>query len=264
MRIVDLSLPINSNMSGLPGIPAYKENPTRCFPLSVISEQQEINLKNNGIKLDRKPELSNHMLSKLEITTHIGTHIDAPLHMLEDTWSIDQIPLEKIVKKGKVIPMTNIGPGGMVTADAILKSGVEFDETVIPILHTGWTERAWGTDEFWDDTVCMHKDAVELVVERGVSAVAIDFFPEFPFWWTDDGPANAVSNSFKGKRQNVKRPEGQPPGHNHRTLFENEIILIQMVTNVGVIDVDDFLLSAVPLKLEGLDGSPARVFAIIE
>ena len=54
------------------------------------------------------------------------------------------------------------------------------------------------------------------------------------------------------------------PKGNHRTLFENEIILIQMVTNVGAIDADDFLLSAVPLKLEGLDGSPARVFAIIE
>ena len=151
MKIVDLSLPINSSMSGLPGIPAYKENPTRCFPLSVISEEQKINLKKQGIKFEITPELSNHMLSKLEITTHIGTHIDAPLHMLEDTWSIDQIPLEKIVKKGKVIPMTDMEAGGMVTADAILKSGVEFDETVIPILHTGWTERAWGTDEFWDN-----------------------------------------------------------------------------------------------------------------
>ena len=264
MKIVDLSLPINSSMSGLPGIPAYKENPTRCFPLSVISEKQEINLKKQGIKFEKKPELSNHMLSKLEITTHIGTHIDAPLHMLEDTWSIDQIPLEKIVKKGKVIPMTDIEAGGMVTADAILKSGVEFDETVIPILHTGWTERAWGTEEFWDNTVCMHKDAVELIVEKGVSAVAIDFFPEFPFWWTDDGPLNSVSDLVVGKPLHVKRPEGQPPGHNHRTLFENQIILIQMVTNVGAIDAEEFLLSAVPLKLEGLDGSPARVFAIID
>ena len=264
MRIIDLSLPINNSMSGLPGIPAYKENPTRCVPLSVISERQEQNLRKQGIEFDGKPEISNHMLSKLEITTHIGTHIDAPLHMLEDTWSIDEVPLEKIVKKGKVIPMTDLEPGGMVTADLIIKTGVEFDETVIPILHTGWTEKAWGTDEFWEDTIFMHKDAVELVVEKGVSAVAIDFFPEFPFWWTDDGPVHSKANSTKNKYRSIKRPEGQPPGHNHRTLFENQIILIQMVTNVSAIDADDFLLSAVPLKLEGLDGSPARVFAVIE
>lgn len=263
MKIVDLSLPINNQMMGIPGIPAYDANPTRCFPLSVISEQQEHSLERKGIKSDSRPERSNHMLSKLEITTHIGTHIDAPLHMLEDTWSIDQIPLENIVKKGRVIPMTDIGPCGIVTADTIIKSGVEFDSTVIPILYTGWTERTWGTREFWDNTICMHKDAVELIVEKGVSAVAIDFFPEYPFWWSDDGPPNTLPNAGKLSRPHIKRPKGQPPGHNHRTLFKNEITLIQMVTNVGAIDADDFLLSAVPLKLEGLDGSPARVFAVI-
>ena len=56
---------------------------------------------------------------------------------------------------------------------------------MIPILHTGWTESAWGTEDFWDNTGYMHKDAAELLVERKVSAVAIDFFPEFSFWRTD-------------------------------------------------------------------------------
>ena len=247
MHFVDLSLPITSNMAGLPGIPAYAENPTRCYPLSVISGDQANLLKSQGIDVPEEVEKSNHMLSKLEITTHIGTHIDAPSHMLENTWSIDEVPLENIVKKGKIIPLTDIKPGGMVTADAILKAGVEFDETVIPILHTGWTEKTWGTPEFWDNTVYMHKDAAELIAERNVSAVAIDFFPEFPFW-----------------RNDVERPEGQPPGHNHKIFLSQETILIQMVTNIGAVGDEDFILSAVPLRLKGLDGSPARVFAMIQ
>ena len=247
MRFVDLSLPINSNMSGLPGIPAYTKNPTRCYPLSVMSENQASLLRSRGVEVPIEIEKSNHMLSKVEITTHIGTHIDAPSHMLENTWSIDEVPLENIVKKGKVIPLTDIKPGGMVTADAILRSGVDFDKTVIPILHTGWTEKAWGTPEFWDNTIYLHKDAAELIAERNVSAVAIDFFPEFPFW-----------------RNNIERPEGQPAGHNHKILLSPETIIIQMITNVDAINKEDFILSAVPLRLEGLDGSPARVFAMIE
>ena len=247
MRIVDLSLPINSRMKPLPGIPAYDENPTLCYPLSVMSDEQTAALKKNGAIFPKEPELSNHMLSKLEITTHIGTHIDAPLHMLENTWSIDEIPLEYLVKKGRVIPLTDTPAGGMVTAEAILKSGVDFDDSVIPILHTGWTEQNWGKPEFWDNTVYMHKDVAELMVERRVSAVAIDFFPEFPFW-----------------RKDVTRPEGQPAGHNHKLLLGNKVIIIQMLTNIGAIGTDDFLLSAVPMKLEGLDGSPARVFAAID
>jgi len=246
MRIVDLSLPITSNMAGLPGIPAYEANPSRCTPLSVMSEAQAASLKTKGVQVPDGPEMSNHMLSKLEITTHLGTHIDAPVHMLEDTWSIDEVPLESLVKPGRIIPLTDIPPGGMVTADAILNTGVDFDDSVIPILHTGWTEKTWGTPEFWDNTVYMHRDAAELVAERNVSAVAIDFFPEFPFW-----------------RSDVERPDGQPAGYNHKILLGNKTIIIQMVTNVGAIGADAFTLSAVPLRLQGLDGSPARVFASI-
>jgi arylformamidase len=247
MRIVDLSLPINARMAALPGFKAYDENPTRLIPLSVISPGQVQDLKQRGLQVDGEPEATNHMLSKLEITTHIGTHIDAPLHMLENTWSIDEVPLERLVKKGRVIPLTDIAYGGVVTADAILATGVSFDGNVIPVLHTGWTERMWGKPEFWTDTVWMHRDAAELVAERGCSAVAIDFFPEFPFW-----------------RKDLERPEGQPPGYNHKLLLVQQTIIIQMVTNVGAIGSDDFTLSAVPMKLEGLDGSPARVFAMVE
>lgn len=247
MPIVDLSLPINGAMVGLPGFATYRNNPTRTYPLSVMSEAQRETLAARGIAGGPEPELSNHMLSKLEIVTHVGTHIDAPLHFLEDARSIDLVPLERLVKKGRVIPLTGVPDGGAVTADAILAAGVDFDASTIPILHTGWTERMWRTPEFWDETVWMHRDAAELMVARGVSAVAIDFFPEFPFW-----------------RDGIERPEGQPPGHNHKLLLGNETIIVQMVTNVGAIGGRDFTLSAVPLRLEGLDGSPARVFAVVE
>ena len=92
----------------------------------------------------------------------------------------------------------------------------------------------------------MHKDAAELIASKGVTAVAIDFFPEFPFW-----------------RSDIQRPEGQPPGHNHKIFLRQNTIIIQMLTNVSSIGSNDFTLSAVPLRLERLDGSPARVFASI-
>ena len=245
MRVVDLTLPINSKMVPLPGIAAYEKHPTRTFPISAMSEGQAGKLRDAGVDVPEDVELSNHMLSKLEITTHIGTHIDAPLHMLEDTWAIDDIPLDYLVKPGRIVPL-DIPDGGMVTAEAIEASGVEINASIIPILYTGWTEKMWGTPEFWANTVYMHMDAAELVASKGVTAVAIDFFPEFPFWRTD-----------------VERPEGQPPGHNHKIFLRQNTIIIQMLTNVSAIGADEFMLSAVPLKLEGLDGSPARVFATI-
>ena len=242
MRIIDLSLPINRHMMGIPGRAEYAKNPTRCVVISSLSDSQLASLKERNIEISSDIGISHHMMSRLEIVTHIGTHIDAPCHFIDGAWSIDEVPLEFTVNKGIVIPLTHKQPKSPVTADDILATSVDFDSSVIPILHTGWTDRAWGTDRFWNEMIYLDTSAAALLVDRGVSAVALDFFPEAPFWLGIEADA--------------------APGRNHRTLLSNKTIIIQMLSNISAIDVDDFILAAVPLRLEGLDGSPARVFAI--
>ncbi len=247
MRIVDLTLPINRDMKGIPKIREYEENPTRCVVLSALSENHLAEIRAAGLETeaDAETEITHHMMSRLEIVTHIGTHIDAPVHFVEGGWTIDQVPLERIVKKGRVIPLTDTPPGTLVTADAIIATGVAFDDSVIPVLHTGWTDKAWGTERYWPEMIGMDTSVSELMVARGVSAVAIDFFPEAPFW------------------REEYRPDG-PPGPNHVKLLGNESIIIQMLTNISALGSAEFTLVAAPLLLEGLDGSPARVFAMVE
>ncbi len=245
MRIVDLTLPINRHMAGIPGVREYIENPTRCVVLSAFNEGHLEKIKASGLETIDDVEITHHMMSRLEIVGHIGTHIDAPLHFIEDTWSIDEVPLDKTIGKGRIIPLTDVAPGSAVTADMVLAAGVDFDDSVIPVLHTGWTDRAWGTDRFWDEMVWLDVSVSELMLERGVKAVALDFFPEAPFW-------NGI---FRG--------DGKP-GPNHRMLLGNKTIIIQMLTNIGDIGAGDFTLAGIPLLLEGLDGSPARVFAMTE
>jgi arylformamidase len=245
MHIVDLTLPINQHMGGIPGVKEYDENPTRCVVLSALSEDHLESIRASGLETIDEPEITHHMMSRLEIVGHIGTHIDAPIHFLENTMSIDQVSLERTVGKGRIIPLTDTPPGTPVTAERVLAAGVDFDASVIPILHTGWTDRAWGTDTFWDEMIWLDVSVSELMVERGVGAVALDFFPEVPFW------------------TGAPRLPG-PPGPNHRILLGNQTIIIQMLTNIGAIGDGEFTLLGVPLLLEGLDGSPARVFAMLD
>lgn len=243
MRIIDLSLPINRHMAGIPGRHEYEDNPTRCVVFSSLSEAQRDRLRQNDLEIADNCQIAHHMMSRVEIVTHVGTHIDAPCHFLDDPMSIDKVPLDFTVRPGRVIPLTHLSPRSPVTADAILQTGVDFDSNVIPVLHTGWTDRAWGTEQFWGEMIYLDTSAAALMVERGVSAVAMDFFPEAPYWLGID--------------------PGAAPGRNHRTLLGNHTIIIQMLTNIGAIPDGDFILAGVPLRLEGLDGSPARVFAMI-
>jgi len=244
MRIVDLSLPINRHMAGIPNRREYLDNPTRCVVFSSLSERQLADIKARGLEVADDCQIAHHMMTRLEMVTHVGTHIDAPCHFLDDPMSIDQVPLDMTVKKGRVVPLTHIEPRSPVTAEDLLATGVDIDETVIPVLHTGWTARAWGTDAFWNEVIYLDTTAAAFLVDRNVSAVAMDFFPEAPYWLGVD--------------------PGAEPGRNHRTLLGNKTIIIQMLTNIGAIDADDFVLAGVPLRLEGIDGSPARVFAIVD
>ncbi len=245
MAVIDLTLPINRHMRGIPDLREYEENPTRCVVLSCMGEVQKAYLESRDIELDENVEFTPHMLSRLEILTHIGTHIDAPCHFLESGgWTVEQIPLEHTIGRGVVVPLTHLQGRERITADELIKTGVQLNAGVIPVLYTGWTERAWGTDEFWGESIFLDTTAAEYIVEKGCKAVALDCFPEAPFWLGIEAD--------------------QPPGRNHKTLLGNSTIIIQLLTNIGKLNGREFTLYGVPLPLDGMDGSPARVFAITE
>ena len=242
-QIIDLSIPIaNANYTGFQASIQYWDHDEGARTLG----------KSLGLAQDDFPEGKALAWEEYQGITHMATHLDAPWHFGptaegKPAKTIDQVPLEKIVKKGRIVPLTDTEPGGPVTADAVLATGVEIDASIIPILHTGWTEKTWGTDDFWDNMTYLDTSISELMIERGVSAVAIDCFPEIPFW-----------------RDGMERDTSKPPGPNHRALLGNNTIIIQMLTNISaIVGEDNFTLVAVPLRLEGLDGSPARVFAMV-
>lgn len=59
-RVVDLSLPIESNMAGIPGLKTYAENPSRVTVVAAITEAQKELLRAEGMTLamGRLPRIS--------------------------------------------------------------------------------------------------------------------------------------------------------------------------------------------------------------
>jgi kynurenine formamidase len=150
-RVIDLTLPIESNMEGIPGLKSYAENPSRVTVIAAITEAQKELLRAEGMTLSNNLVVNGRsMISVLSILVHNGTHIDAPRHMIDKGYPVDEIPLGQVAKEAVLINLPHKGANSSVSVKDILDTGVDFGPDVIPVINTGWTEKTWGKPEFWE------------------------------------------------------------------------------------------------------------------
>jgi kynurenine formamidase len=246
-RVVDLTLPIESNMAPIPGLKPYLDNPSRVSVISSITEAQREALRAEGMTLSNDHAVNGRsMISVLSILVHNGTHIDAPRHMVEKGPSVDQMPVAQFVKEGALINLPGKGSNSVVTVKDVAESGVEIRPNTIAMINTGWTDKMWGKPGFWEQMPYLERGVAEYLVKKGVAGLAIDVFPEKPLW------------------RGVKLDPGEVWIANHLALLEKNLPLIQFVTNLSQIGNNRFTVVAVPLAIKGADASPVRVIALVE
>lgn len=233
-RLIDISLPIipKAKWASYPRFLFGREDfPTRISTISTIKE--------NGVFSQR-----------IETTTQSFTHIDAPKHFDENGLANDEVPLEQIIGDAVVIDMMHKKPGEAVTASDLQASNTDVKEGDIAIIRTGWTDKAWGTKEFWRDMIWLSEDGCDWLIGKGIKALAQDFY-------TDIKPIRACEQCGSLL---TSQPEKHP---NHvKFLKENSIILIEWLTNLGKIKKPRVQLICLPMKIKGSDGAQARVIAI--
>jgi len=245
-RIVDLTVPIESGMPGIPGVPVYDKHPSRVDVIGIMNDGQRKTVEAEGITIrDDVVVTGRSMISTLFMLVHNGTHIDAPRHAVEKGYPIDQTPLERLVGEAVLISLPSKGANSTISVKDIVNTGVEFGPDVVPIIHTGWTEKMWGNPGFWEEIPYLEQGVGDFFAEKGVTAVGMDIFPEKATW-------------------RVPLEPGEVWMANHIALLEKGIALIQFLTNMSRIGNGRFSIVALPLKIKGGDGSPARVIALVE
>jgi kynurenine formamidase len=243
-RIVDLSLPFESGMAGIPGIPLYERHPVRVEAATLVSEEQRDRLAAEGVPMMAGAPAGSHMNTVMQLNSHVGTHVDAPRHFFADGDSIDRTPLDRLVaRQAMVIDLSHLAPGEGVSAEHLERSGVRPAPGEIIVIRTDWTDRAWGRPEFWANTMFLGPDVAEWTMAFSPAAVAMDCFPEKPFW-----------------RFSLEPHER---GANHRRWLRAGVPMIQLLTGLAAVG-SRFTLTALPLRLKGMDGSPARVVGVLE
>ncbi|MGD6991246.1 cyclase family protein [Sutcliffiella horikoshii] len=161
--------------------------------------------------------------TRLELDVHTGTHVDAPLHMVVDGETIETLPLDKLVGPCKVFDLT--GVEDRITVKDIEGFNIQKDDFLLFKTKNSFDE------EFNFDFVFVAEDAAAYLAEIGVSGVGVD--------------ALGIERS----------QEGHPT---HKTLFANGVIIIEGLRLKDIAE-GEYIMCAAPLKLSGVDASPARI-----
>ncbi len=175
---------------------------------------------------------------KFTMGSHCGTHIDAMKHFFSDGKTIDKLPLDRLVGVAQLVNLGQLNPGTIIEAD-FLKALLPEKKIDRLVLRTDWS-RFFNTPQFYKDWPYLSKDCTQMLVDLGVKLLAIDF--------------PSPDSAYYGDECSLDCP-------NHKILFSNEIILVEYLSNLKQLPTGDIYFIALPLKLMGFDGSPARVVA---
>jgi arylformamidase len=163
-----------------------------------------------------------------EITTcvHVGTHIDAPLHFIPDGNDIDQIPLARLCGPALVVEMfelRDIQAADLAGADVRSGDGVLFKTANAEL----WNKDVFDTG-FWG----ISSGAAEWLVKRGVRAIGVDY----------------LSVDRYDSKDKVA----------HYALLGAGVVVIEGL-DLAAVAPGRYEMVALPLRVPGADGSPARV-----
>lgn len=181
-----------------------------------------------------KFEIHGYSSEVMFLSTHTGTHIDAPSHFIPDSRTIDKIKVSRFVSRSILIKIPKKADQ-QITLNDIINCKINANDTVV--FATGW-EKRFKNDNYMINNPGLSLDAAEYLVSNRVNAVAID------------GPSidRGVDNNF-----NI-----------HSALLSNDIPIIENLCNLEELStVKSFTLIVNPLKLVGASGSPIRAIALV-
>ncbi len=181
-------------------------------------------------------------VQKVSISTHMGTHLDAPGHLISGGGLADTIPLDHFIGPAALLRIGDVGPAEMVTRERLQAAADALRPDDIVVVETGWSKH-WYDVNFVSDTPHLSLEAAHWLVEQRIRCFVWDA-PMFV------DPAIDVSGGVP--------PEQIPDG----VILRAGIPMIAPVQNLSAVSSDRFWFVGLPMKIKNADGSPTRCVAI--
>ncbi|MFN2127755.1 MAG: cyclase family protein [Anaerolineales bacterium] len=210
MKIYDISLTISPDLPTWPGDP-----PIKISRVEKIEEGADANV------------------TQLNMSAHVGTHVDAPYHFLGgDSPTVEKLPLEILHGRAYVLCLDE--EIDLITASVLEKS--EIPARIRRLLIKTRNSKSWAHDEkiFNKDFVAISEDGAKFIISRGIKLVGVDHLSVAPF-------TNTIPT--------------------HKELLSAGVVIVEGL-NLHNVPQGRYSLFCLPLKIKGSDGAPARAILL--
>ncbi len=198
---IDLSVLTNEETPVYPGDPK-----TKIAPAGVLEKDGYID----------------HYVS---LGTHVGTHMDAPAHMIVSGKTMDQISIDNFTGRGVLINVEK-----RFDLDVVKSANIEQGDIVL--FYTGMSN-IYHQESYYADYPNIPEEVANYLVSKKIKIVGVD----------------------------MCSPD-HPPFPIHQILLINDILIMENLTNLKTLEGKNFKVYAFPIRLN-IDGSPCRVVAEI-
>jgi arylformamidase len=198
MKFYDISLPLGSKTPEWPG----------------------------HIKFKRKEIKGKSITSELHLSSHYGTHIDAPKHFLFNKSGVDTIKPDSLIG---VFTVVEVKSKNLISLADVKSIKIEYPQS--QILFKTRNSKIVTKNKFTKDYVSLSIEAAEYLIKQKVALVGIDYF------------------GMEAK---------ESPGHPvHKALLAKGIVVVEGL-DLSKVKPGKYDGAILPLKITGCDGSPAR------
>ncbi len=255
-RIIDISVPLQADIAsdppGLgPKIKYYDDHKRsaadvcRFFP---------------GLAPQDLPDGEGWAIEHVRMTTHSGTHLDAPWHFAstmdggKPAITIDQVPLDWCFQPGVKLDFRHLADGYVVTADDVenelARIGHHLKPLEIVLVNTAAGAR-YGADDYLPSGCGMGREATLYLTSRGVRVTGTDA-------WSWDAPFVHTAKRYAETGDASLIWEG------HKAGREIGYCHIEKLSNLETLPADGFMVACFPVKVKAGSAGWTRAVAILD
>jgi len=202
-KIYDVTVPLSSEVPTYPGDPPFETRPTQ-----------------------RMADGGAFNATRITLGTHLGTHVDAPAHFLAGGATVDELPLEILMGKARVVEVSARDRIDRADLEALdLRDDIR---VLVKTRMSGQMHRP----PVHEDHVYLTVDAANYLAQAGIKLVGIDYLSVDRFG-TADYPS-------------------------HHALLEAGVVVLEGL-DLSEVEPGEYEMTCLPLRIVGAEGAPARV-----